>query len=169
MVAYRVTKYNPELRSPTGIFTGGEWTSVSDVGKMGIWRPTLGEYMRVEDGYVEAVRGFQVLSGESSLFVRDFEAGRGLGHLPEALVEESRAHLACMSEGAELAGEDLAWAVRLVLRETAWCRLESARLFVHFGYDYYMYIGGPTTLGVPQLPAGIFAEAFESPYGLAPR
>ena len=31
---------------------------------------------------------------------------------------------------------------RLVLREKLWCKFESKDMFVSFGWDYYMYIGG---------------------------
>jgi hypothetical protein len=63
-------------------------------------------------------------------------------------------------------GSDLDWVVRLALREALWCRLKGERgFYVHFGYDYYMYIGSEV-LGAdpPPMPPGMFAEVFDSPH-----
>jgi hypothetical protein len=56
---------------------------------------------------------------------------------------------------------------RLVLREVVWCKMSGMRgFYAHFGYDYYMYLGGAApddfALSVPQ---GLYLEhGFESPY-----
>ena len=50
-----------------------------------------------------------------------------------------------------------------------WCELESADrdVFVHWGYDYYMYLGA--AVECPQVlerarDRGLFVEPFASPY-----
>jgi hypothetical protein len=42
--------------------------------------------------------------------------------------------------------------IRRILREEFWCRLEGSKGFVHFGWDYYMYIGVP--IAAPQRKQG---------------
>ena len=38
---------------------------------------------------------------------------------------------------------DIKTVPRALLRERYWCKLESASVFIHVGYDCYMYIGVP--------------------------
>lgn len=69
-----------------------------------------------------------------------------------------------LEEGVALSGDALDTAMRLVLRELAWCKFLGARdFFVHFGYEFYMYIGTPCA-DVPALPDGIYCEPFQSPF-----
>ena len=65
-----------------------------------------------------------------------------------------------------MSGQDLDWTIRLALREAIWCRLEGVDgFYVHFGYDYYMYVGSERADEAPRdLPSGIFAEQMGSPY-----
>ena len=55
-----------------------------------------------------------------------------------------------------------------VLREDFWCKLESESFFIHFGYDFYMYIGADIDDEKMRKIAeenGLFAERInESPY-----
>lgn len=57
---------------------------------------------------------------------------------------------------------------RLVLREEAWGKLGvPGKAYVHFGYDYYMYIGVPSKCGRSIAIArdlGLFVERIRSPY-----
>ncbi|MFQ5548957.1 MAG: RNA-binding protein, partial [Woeseia sp.] len=65
-------------------------------------------------------------------------------------------------------GTDLLNAMRDVLRERYWARFEDEQgRFVHFGWDYYMYVG--VTCECPRAEEaaskrGLFVEAFRSPY-----
>jgi hypothetical protein len=58
--------------------------------------------------------------------------------------------------------------LRLALREELWCQLRSPRrAYLHFGYDYYVYLAVPNHC--PQAIAsahnnGLFVEPFTSPY-----
>ena len=61
------------------------------------------------------------------------------------------------------------WHARMaqVLREELWCRLEGDRGFVHFGFDYYMYVGVASACPEAQRLAaqlGLFVEEMRSPY-----
>jgi hypothetical protein len=86
--------------------------------------------------------------------------------LPAALVAETAEHSRRVLEGAEIRGQEMDWVVRLALREALWCRLEGAcNFYVHFGYDYYMYVGSENVDAPPaRLPLGIYAEPMDSPY-----
>ena len=56
---------------------------------------------------------------------------------------------------------------RLILREYAWAKIESKKMFVHFGYDYYMYIGLEEQYEyvIDKVKyIGLFIEQMESPY-----
>jgi len=49
-----------------------------------------------------------------------------------------------------------------------WCKLSNGNSFVHFGYDYYMYVGGIKELKAAELAIinknGLFVEKMKSPY-----
>ncbi len=69
--------------------------------------------------------------------------------------------------GQQVTQKEVADIARLVLRESLWCKLESDRMFVHFGYDYYMFIGStePCESTIKKIEKlGLFVEKFESPY-----
>jgi len=56
---YRVTKYDPSLRDTTGAYTGCDWISRSDIGRMfdgGMLSETV--YLNVENSYLSAMRSF---------------------------------------------------------------------------------------------------------------
>lgn len=127
---FRVTKYDPARRDHKGVFHGGEWTSISNVGDQfeGVTL-SMAEYGRVEDAYVEAAQRFMMETGVAALTVRD------LDNPSEA---EARRF---PPEGTTLDMKAFGRALRSVLREDSWCRFESPDGFVHVGYDYYMYVG----------------------------
>lgn len=168
MAGFRVTKYDPAHRLPNGNYVKDEWTSVSDVGRAyGGEIVTCSEYLRVEALYVRAVRSFLEASQLKTLRVVDLQANDiETEAFPAELTEETRARAATVVDGMEVGGEDLDWIVRLALREALWCRLKGEHgFYVHFGYDYYMYLGSEDLGAVPSPVApGLFVEAFESPY-----
>ena len=57
---------------------------------------------------------------------------------------------------------------KLTLRNAIWCKLGfKKQFFVHFGYDYYMYIGASkdcTKAKEVVKETGLFIEDFKSPY-----
>ncbi len=71
-------------------------------------------------------------------------------------------------EGAWIKGSELKTVVQLVLREILWCRLRFPyRFFVHFGYEYYMYVGCRLNLEETRQTVAdqtLFVEPFKSPY-----
>ena len=54
---------------------------------------------------------------------------------------------------------------RAILREILWGRIEGGnRCYVHFGYAYYMYIGGADEALSHFTAEGLFVEEHPSPY-----
>ena len=154
MNEYRVTKYNPAFRGPSGAYTRNEWISFGDIGRSfdGV-KLTPEAYERVEDAYVAAAVAFLRESAVPHLAVRALENKQGQA-VP-------------ICEGDALPIEQLADVLRGVLREQFWCRLEANDAFVHVGWDYYMYVGVPRPCPAARRKAeelGLYVEDFSSPY-----
>lgn len=165
MFEWRVTKYDPALRDERGAFGGDDWSSVSDVGTSFGGTPlTVDAYRATEDRYVAAALAFLRESQIPRLVVEDLEAGPPTELTSELGLEP----LSPPEEGERLGAERVADVVRLALREELWCRLEMpGRFFLHFGYDYYMYVGCRADLPEAVAEAerlGLFVELHPSPY-----
>ena len=154
MNEYRVTKYNPAFRGLGGAYTKDEWTSVKDVGRSfpaGVL--TREEYERVENAYVGSALAFLGEAGLTSLRIEGLENTRG-----EWLLFHNDSILPLNQVGD---------VIRRVLREEFWCRLEGVNGYVHFGWDYYMYIGAPhpcPKAREQKVELGLYVEEFDSPY-----
>ena len=150
MFEYRVTKYDPTHRDPAGRYLVDEWTAFSDVGK----KVDFVEYERFERSYVDVALAFMAEAGVTSLSVANLENPRQVA-LP-------------FVHGAQLHEAELRTAFQLVLREECWCRfVHPSGAFVHFGYDYYMYVATPRDCPDAKCLAGkrtLFVEPFRSPY-----
>jgi hypothetical protein len=141
---------------------------VSDVGRAYDGRiVTCSEYLQVETSYVQALKRFLEASRLKTLRVADLQVNEiGGSSIPCELADETRAHVGIVVDGLSVCGRELDWVVRLALREALWCRLKGeGRFYIHFGYDYYVYVGSDELNPIPPpMPPGIFAEVFESPY-----
>lgn len=121
---WRVTKYDPAHRSQPDAYAD-EWCDFSDVGGAFAGEVlTLDAYEQVERQYLNALRAFALESGHSAL------------QLTRVQDDEQR-------EGAVVDLDAAEAIARRVLRGETWCDFQSAEgdFYVHFGYDYYMYIG----------------------------
>lgn len=169
MGGFRVTKYDPRLRLPSGTYTVSEWTSLSDIGNVYGGRVfEYSDYLNVENLYVEAVKIFMQVACVEELQIKDLEKYEFRGqHISGRELSEMETFFndKCVVD-ANVSGKDLDIVVRFVLREMLWCRLEGPDgFYVHFGYDYYMYVGAKNIgATAPAMPDGIFAERFSSPY-----
>ncbi|HEX7714175.1 MAG TPA: hypothetical protein VF531_09135 [Bacillota bacterium] len=172
MYQWRVTKYNPIFRDERGAYKKDEWTSISDVGKTYTGKDfTLDEYLKVEDLYVKAISEFMDSMKISALSVIN------LGK-PERLMFNSRFEsiynhdmvklYTNIQDDKRIGIEEVMIISRLVLRENLCCKLrEKHKMFVHFGYDYYMYLGcSSKNQSVIQKieDNGLFVEEYISPY-----
>jgi hypothetical protein len=152
MIEYRITKYDPAFRD-SGRYTRDEWTSVSDVGRsFGGMVLVREEYNRVEDAYVAAALAFLDEACVPALTVAGLEERRGRSSI---------------ADGDQLDPTQLAEALRQLLREELWCRLECEEAFLHVGYDFEMYLGVPRQCPVAEDEARrlrLFVELVLSPY-----
>jgi hypothetical protein len=151
---YRVTKYNPAFRDQSGAYTKVEWTSFTQIGQTfsGVML-TSDEYEHVEQAYVEAALSFL---RESGLFT-----------MRVAGLENSQTHPLDFQNDSVLPLGRIGEIIRRILREEFWCRLEGGQSFIHFGWDYYMYIGVPHPCPTARARAaelGLYVEEFASPY-----
>jgi hypothetical protein len=149
---YRVTKYNPAFRDESGTYTRGEWTCFKNVGQTyaGVLL-TVEEYERVEESYVQAALSFLRESGLYSMRVAGLE---------------NRMQPLDFQNDSVLPFDRLGEIIRRILREEFWCRLEESEGFIHFGWDYYMYIGVPhpcPTALARAAELGLYVEEFASP------
>lgn len=79
---YRVTKYNPSLREATGAYTGCDWTSRSDIGRVfdgGMLSEKV--YLKVENSYFSAMKSFLDEAGIESLELKGIGTSQHLRRL----------------------------------------------------------------------------------------
>ncbi|MFC8450828.1 hypothetical protein [Kitasatospora sp. NPDC057223] len=153
MHQYRIVKYSPAEREGTE----PAWTSISDIGSTFDSRMlSEQEYLETEAKYLAALAEFIRLAGVASLRVDGLE------------IYDDSPWWGALEEGEELSGDRAVELARSVLREdSVWCRLAHDDFFVHFGYDYYMYVGisDPADSAVGNARrAGLYVDEFESPY-----
>jgi len=168
MHEWRITKYDPAGRDAAGVYQRDEWTSVADVGRVIGGRLVTWEEVRaVEDAYVAAAVRFMQESQVTVLRAVDVEGpspGRDPG-LPWADLLYAGPPLRA---GTMLDRPEVERAIRLNLRELQWCRLVAPRrFFLHFGWDYYMYLGSSRACPAAVAYArglGLFVEPWPSPY-----
>jgi hypothetical protein len=154
MIEYRVTKYDPALRDAHGAYIADEWILFKQIGSVfGGVVLTEGEYLRVEQAYINSAIAFIREGGLNSLTVEGIE-----NHKRLALE---------FGEGSVLSLDRIGDVIRQMLREELWCRLEGQGGFVHIGWDYYMYIGVPHRCPKAELLTeglGLYPERLSSPY-----
>lgn len=82
-------------------------------------------------------------------------------------LENSQRHLLDFQNDSVLPLDRIGEIISRILREEFWCRLEGGESFIHFGWDYYMYIGVPHPCPTARARAaelGLYVEEFASPY-----
>lgn len=118
---------------------------------------TQEEYSRVEDAYVEAILLFMQEQQIEKLQLIEYENHQN--YQTDKLLLENKTFYN---------KEQVSSLIRLILREEIWGKLVYEKeMFVHFGYDYYMYVGlqeeSKQALDfIPDL--GLFVEKYTSPY-----
>ncbi len=167
---YRITKYDPANRDSDGRYAVDDWTSVGDIGKVFAGQPlSLKEYLRMEDAYVAAAIQSMERTGLQAVRMTELEWNGEYDHLPTELFESTQQFEKQLQGRSSIDAHGVEAAVRLVLREMMWCKLVGDHgFYIHFGFDYYMYIGSANTnLADWSVPAGLFVEEVESPYSEA--
>lgn len=152
MHQYRISKYDPQYRV-NNAYTRKEWTSIADVGRAYDGRTfTMADYEQAERRHVDFLCSLAAREDAFPLTIDALEDQREGGP---------------WHDGQQIGRDELPRLVRDVLREECWCRLDAPGFFIHFGYEYYMYVGcSHTSEAISALAAehGLFAEAMTSPY-----
>lgn len=165
---YRITKYDPRLRDETGRYMHEEWTDFSCVGiEINGKVCTLEEYEAIENMYIDAF--LQFLACQKIDLIECIEVEKNLAEYDiQSIPSTWRALYVRMNNGTIISKAELPMLLKLLLRNYLWCKLiHDDELFVHFGWDYYMYIGVEKECrqAVANIEkAGLFVEKFKSPY-----
>ena len=167
MFNYRITKYNPLYRDVHGVYQKSEWSSFSDIGKIfDNKKLTINDYSLTEDAYIQAMVGFMECNHVDTMRIASLEKHT----LSQGASTYSKTMLDTFGRVANkmIADKETIKNIgRLALREDLWCKLEAKNMYVHFGYEYYMYIGSKSACSetIDQIESsGLFVEEYNSPY-----
>ena len=148
---YRITKYNPTNRI-NGVYMADEWTSFSDIGKaFGGTILSQDEYLKTEKAYIDCCIELIEKAKITKLCIMQAE-----------YYTENVRFSSCISNTHEIRQ-----VITACLREQCWLKLISKDFFIHFGYDYCMYIGSvlPSERVVEiATQHGLYCEQCPSPY-----
>lgn len=151
MTTYRITKYDPKSRNKNGAYIKEEWTSISDIGtSFGDSLLTKQDYLIVENNYINCFLELLKMANIFALQVYDLECAQGYWY-----------------EGQMLSISESVLFCRQCLREIVWGKLRGYNFFIHFGYDFYSYIGTdlPETAVLQTCHANsLYCEKRKSPY-----
>lgn len=166
MEEYRITKYNPLYRNSLGYYVKNDWTSYEDIGlKFEENILTLEDYLEVEKAYIQAVIEVMNSNNLDWLTVDGLEFCEDI--FDENCTNEMKRLYKKLKTNLIINISEVPAFCSLALRNYLWAKLDSDSMFVHFGYDYYMYIGSASVCfeeieKIERL--GLFVETFESPY-----
>lgn len=150
MNCYRICKYDPQYRTPDGTYERDEWTDYSDIGK------TFNGVVLTEEAYLSTER-------QHIACIADLLCCSGID-----AVEISRCeNCGSWRNGQRISVNALAPLLQDCLRGNCWCVLTAPDAYVHFGYDYYVYVGcplAPDTVDSICREYGLFTNLQPSPY-----
>lgn len=166
---WRITKYNPIFRNENGHYLQDEWICPSEIGKVlngDLF--TLENYLLIENAYIETIIEFLNEKKHYSL--------RVIGASNTSISNEAKTSMLYENEFGEInIKEDMLVNIneiriicKMRLRNFVGFQLISKNnFFVHFGWDYYMYIGSSqksvTAIDFAS-KNGLFVEEYCSPY-----
>jgi intein/homing endonuclease len=169
MNCWRITKYNPTFRDIYGSYQKNEWTSISDIGEtFDGKRLTTEDYIRTENLYIDAIIDFLKELEISGLKIDGLEKNKVVIEPNNLYTYEMTILFEAVKNQQFLSIKQVECISRLILREQLWAKLSYRQtIFVHFGYDFYMYIGCEHEYKdvIKKIEkTGLFVEPFESPY-----
>lgn len=125
---FRISKYDPAYRVD-GIYTRDEWTDYSDIGQSFEGKIcTKRRYLQVEKNYVSCA--MEVLQKSS------------IDKMKISSLESHWAKRECLwHEGEIIDSSRMPQLIRDILRNKCWCFISSDDAYLHFAFDFYMYIG----------------------------
>lgn len=150
---FRISKYDIKKRI-NGVYTENDWTSMGDIGTVHNGKElTYDEYIKTENRYLKFIEAVLLKTNTQEIQVTYLE-------------DYSKK---CIHKKNEILSsvDDILNMSRDCLRENYWAKLECDNLFLHFGYDYYLYVGCDlsfTCINDLACELGLFVEITESPY-----
>ncbi|MBY0090319.1 hypothetical protein H7S74_28905 [Priestia aryabhattai] len=123
----------------------------------------MDEYLKVEKKYINAVVTFMNEMNINKLYIK------GLEQWSEDIeAQNATEFISKLWIGQWISIQEVKELVKLTLRNAVWCKLElKNQFFVHFGYDYYMYIGTShecSNAFKKVALTGLHVEMVDSPY-----
>lgn len=166
MQYFRITKYNPQFRNKQGEYKNEEWTSVYDIGKKfeGV-QFRFDEYKHFEDAYIQAIFTIMDINIIENFTIKELEK-YDFNPYPDFATNIEK-HYKNFRNNQIILKDELPIFLRLILREIIWCKLSNKRMVVHFGYDYYTYIGSAKSINHKLkeiMGLGLYVEQIKSPY-----
>jgi len=160
LYSWRVTKYDPLKRDVEGNYLDHEeWTDFSDVGT----KVSIEEYLKKEQNYINAIRSFMDEIGLDRVYINALEQWSD-----EVRNQQAKEFLSKIWIGKLVTIQEIQELAKLTLRNAIWCKLGfKKQFFVHFGEDYYMYIGASRDCKKAidaATKSGLFVEKFNTPY-----
>ena len=149
---FKISKYNPQ-NVINGRYIKAEWTDYSDIGeKFQGEILTEEEYLIIERRYISCIEDIIKKSNIRGFYVTCVEKYK----------EECLWHNEQYIENLFL--EKI---ITDCLRNKCWCKLLNNGYYIHFGYDYYVYVAVPLTFEkVDEIckKYNLFCEIKKSPY-----
>ena len=169
MFSWRITKYNPKNRDSSGNYLDKEeWTSYFDINNtISNKAYTYQQYLSIEDAYIVSIIMFMKCNKVKTLCVVALEKSHTLLEDDSYASKEMKQAYETIKNGAACDISTIAIIARLILRERIWCKFEAKSMFVHFGWDYYMYISSARACNqsIQKIKAlGLYVEEYASPY-----
>ncbi len=125
MNKYKISKYSFQYIID-GKYSKDDWTDYSDIGKMfGGKVLNEQEYIYVENNYISCIMNILHQAEVNALVVKELENYDNLQ----------------WENNQSLSSEILPVIFRDCLRNKCWCKFDAKDAYIHFGYDYYVYIG----------------------------
>ncbi|MBP3800959.1 MAG: hypothetical protein J6I85_02855 [Clostridia bacterium] len=139
MYNYKISKYKIENRKEII----NEWTSISDIGKEYNGKEFKYEdYIKTENAYIEIIFMFIKLNNIKKITIDELEKYNDDKLIYDEYDFQIQKLIRKLKNKMELEICDIELYIRAILREQIWAKLYSSdELYIHFGYDYYMYIG----------------------------
>lgn len=152
MNMYRIAKY--DLNGYVdGVFTLDDWTDYSDIGNVFNGQKLTREiYVDVEDKYIKTAQEIFIQSHQKEISIIN--------------LQKYQSNL-IWKNNQKIDQLQLAKIIRDCLRNKCWCRLHSEEFYIHFGYDFYLYIGCSLSYdAVAKVCAEnqLYVIEYESPY-----
>ncbi len=168
----RITKYNPKYRNKKGHYKRNEWTDIYEVGNHfeGV-KFTKESYIKTENEYINAVVEILKENDLKHLRLIGFQENRykySLQIFKNKWFHETAYEQLNLFEDKLIPIEIMPLVIQLHLRGYIDSNLAIYKqFFVHFGYDYYMYVGAiriPFELKEHLRSPSLFIEDIISPY-----